>query len=167
MYPFYAAGDGNSTLQVVTKGTKKMKKMVAVLGIATFCCMSAASTSYAGDNGNGTVTVNGLVWLKDAGCLGPATWDGANSLAAQLAAGQCGLKDNSTPGQWRLPTKAELFDLYNSRSMFSNITGRYYWTTTASEKGPERMYRVQIGSGTISSMAVPTTLPNYIWPVKR
>lgn len=143
------------------------RNILTVLAAAVLFCMTVPSASFGGDNGNGTVTVNGLVWLKDAGCLGPASWDGAKGLAAQLAAGQCGLKDNSTPGQWRLPTKSELYDLYTSRSMFSNVTGRYYWTSTASQRGAERMYIVQIGGGTIASMAVPIDRPFYIWPVRR
>lgn len=61
------------------------------------------------DCGNGTVTdtVTGLIWLKDAGCLGSATWAAANESAAQLANGQCGLTDKSVPGDWRLPTIEE------------------------------------------------------------
>jgi len=61
------------------------------------------------DCGNGTVTdtVTGLIWLKNAGCLGFADWASANGLAATLANGQCGLTDNSSPGDWRLPNKDE------------------------------------------------------------
>jgi Protein of unknown function (DUF1566) len=61
------------------------------------------------DCANGTVTdqVTGLIWLKDASCLGFADYAGANAAAEQLASGACGLTDNSVAGQWRLPTKAE------------------------------------------------------------
>jgi hypothetical protein len=60
------------------------------------------------DCGNGTVTdtVTGLVWLKDANCYND-TYAGANTWAATLQDGMCGLTDNSSPGDWRLPTKAE------------------------------------------------------------
>jgi hypothetical protein len=58
--------------------------------------------------GNGTVTdtVTGLVWLKNAACLGSADWAAANGAAAGLKDGDCGgtLTDKSSPGDWRLPT---------------------------------------------------------------
>jgi Protein of unknown function (DUF1566) len=59
--------------------------------------------------GNGTVTdtATGLIWLQDAGCLGPLSWSGANQAAVALEHGQCGLADHSKPGDWRLPTNAE------------------------------------------------------------
>jgi hypothetical protein len=61
------------------------------------------------DCGNGTVTdtVTGLIWLRDAGCLGSLNWAAANQAAASLQDGQCGLTDRSKPGDWRLPTNAE------------------------------------------------------------
>ena len=64
-------------------------------------------------NGDGTVTDNdtGLVWLRDANCSlfhAPRDWyDATDILAPQLEDGYCGLADNSQPGDWRLPTKAE------------------------------------------------------------
>ena len=61
------------------------------------------------DCGNGTVTdtVTGLIWLKDATCLGSAPWAAANDLASSLAHGRCGLTDQSVAGDWRLPTIEE------------------------------------------------------------
>jgi len=61
------------------------------------------------DCGNGTVTdtVTGLIWLKDAGCLGDRAFAAANQAAAALEDGDCGLTDHSAPGDWRLPTSAE------------------------------------------------------------
>ena len=61
------------------------------------------------DCGNGTVTdtTTGLVWLKDAGCLGSADWATGNIAAAALVDGQCGLTDKSSAGDWRLPTPEE------------------------------------------------------------
>ncbi len=65
------------------------------------------------DCGNGTVTdtVTGLIWLKDATCatlpgLGNESgiYQAANEAAASLKDGDCGLTDNSSPGDWRLPT---------------------------------------------------------------
>ena len=63
------------------------------------------------DCGNGTVTdtVTGLIWLKQADCLGYANWVSAHQAAAALKSGDCGgtLNDGSSPGDWRLPTQAE------------------------------------------------------------
>ena len=52
------------------------------------------------DNGNGTVTDNltGLIWLKDAGCLGEQTWANALNSANTLNSGECGLSDGSQEG---------------------------------------------------------------------
>jgi len=61
------------------------------------------------DCGNGTVTdtVTGLIWLKQWDCLPQNTYAGANQAAAGLKNGDCGLADKSSPGDWRLATKAE------------------------------------------------------------
>jgi hypothetical protein len=61
------------------------------------------------DCGNGTVTdtETGLIWLKNANCFGQMDYGSANNAAADLAHGACGLSDNSSPGDWRLPTKSE------------------------------------------------------------
>jgi hypothetical protein len=58
------------------------------------------------DCGNGTVKdfKTGLFWLKNANCFGPQNWATANTSAAGLGHGQCGLTDGSLPGDWRLPT---------------------------------------------------------------
>ena len=61
------------------------------------------------DCGNGTVTdtVTGLIWLANANCFGTETYADANTMAAGLADGQCGLSDGSFAGDWRLATEAE------------------------------------------------------------
>jgi hypothetical protein len=61
------------------------------------------------DCGNGTVTdnVTGLIWLKQWDCLGSDTYAAANQAAAGLKDGDCSLTDKSSPGDWRLPTRAE------------------------------------------------------------
>ncbi len=65
------------------------------------------------DNLNGTVTdhLSGLIWLKDANCMGPRKWDDALKNANQLASGTCGLTDGSIAGQWRMPNVNELESL--------------------------------------------------------
>jgi uncharacterized protein DUF1566 len=61
------------------------------------------------DCGNGTVTdtLTGLIWLRDAACLGRADWASANTVAASLKQGDCGLSDGSQAGDWRLATGSE------------------------------------------------------------
>jgi hypothetical protein len=64
------------------------------------------------DNADGTVsdTVTGLRWLKRADCI-HADWAGAIAAVNALASGQCGLSDNSSAGQWRMPNRSELLSL--------------------------------------------------------
>lgn len=71
-------------------------------------CYSAVGDRYQ-DCGNGTVTdsVTGLIWLKQANCVPPGTWEAAFEAAALMQDGQCGLTDGSLPGDWRLPTREE------------------------------------------------------------
>ena len=62
------------------------------------------------DRGDGSVLdcYTDLLWLKDANCFGPSTWDEAQSAAAGLADGQCGLTDGSQATDWRQPVIEEL-----------------------------------------------------------
>ena len=71
-----------------------------------------AATRFS-DNGDGTVldTLTGLVWLKDAGCLGTAFWSEGLTAVNQLASGACGLSDGSVAGMWRMPNVVELESL--------------------------------------------------------
>ncbi len=75
------------------------------------------------DCGNGTVTDNktGLVWLKNANCIGQRDWHTAMEFVAglsdlldsRLCIGltpdqcDCGLSDGSSPGEWRLASADE------------------------------------------------------------
>jgi hypothetical protein len=63
-----------------------------------------------------TDTVTGLIWLKDPLCFFPAQTDyaTANTAAALLENGNCGLSDGSAAGDWRLPTKGEWEAVYKS-----------------------------------------------------
>ncbi len=60
------------------------------------------------DNGTVTDTATGAIWLKDVNCLGSLDYASANNAAAGLEHGECGLTDNSSPGDWRLPSRADL-----------------------------------------------------------
>ncbi len=88
------------------------------------------------DNCNGTVTDNlsGLIWLQNAIAFGQQNWWNANAAAATLDAGDFEwLTDGSSEGDWRLPTKLELFPfpggvgyaLFHDSGMLAN------WTSTS------------------------------------
>jgi archaellum component FlaC len=84
------------------------------------------------DNGNGTITDkrSGLIWLKNANCFGAQNWEKAKQSAATLASGQCGLRDGSGAGEWRLPTKEELKAMVDKRykmPALSNAKGTAQW----------------------------------------
>lgn len=78
-----------------------------ILGGADPPCDDTSGNLFV-DCGNGTVTdnVTKLIWLKDANCLGFGSWADAKIAAANLADGQCGLTDGSSPSDWCLPTLA-------------------------------------------------------------
>jgi hypothetical protein len=79
-------------------------------------CSNMGSTIHFADCGNGTVTdvASGLVWLKLTSCNFDQSHDNSMKTAAALKDGVCGLTDNSLPGDWRIPTKAELQALFKS-----------------------------------------------------
>lgn len=87
------------------------------------------------NNGTVTDTVTGLIMLKNANCLtlldvdadGTATWVTANEAAEALGdlpgpAGDCGLEDNSSPGDWRLMTKDEWLAIVKKECMVDDST---------------------------------------------
>ena len=59
------------------------------------------------ENGTVTDTDTALIWLKDANCFELEDFAGASTAVAELRDGDCGLTDNSSPGDWRLPTTEE------------------------------------------------------------
>ena len=112
-----------------------MKQIVVFLAIVSLAILLVScSTEEPGvmgpsdrfvDNGDGTVTdtaPEGLIWLKNANCLGgPLKWQAAKNVVAALAAGSCGLTDNSKAGDWCLPTllcpedaEDDMCDLYDA-----------------------------------------------------
>lgn len=114
------------------------------------------------DNGNGSVrdNVTGLVWLKKANCMDPSggvdkstagatngeiSWSDSLLWSNGLASGTCGLSDGSTPGQWRLPNREELYSLidfskygpsFPSGHPFENLQSCGYWTSTTEADYP-------------------------------
>lgn len=108
------------------------------------------------ENGDGTVTDNftGLIWLRNANCIGSTQpdWETALNLAAALPGTTfplCGLGEGSVPGDWRVPNVNELMSLVDYGATTTTGTGLpdghpfidfdgYYWTSTTFGLGPDR-----------------------------
>ena len=93
------------------------------------------------DNGNGTVTDNltGLVWLKDANPCGKKNWSQALTFCNNLSNGRAGLRDASSPGDWRLPNIREIYSLVDFSQFnpalppnhpFVKQQSSLYWSST-------------------------------------
>lgn len=78
---------------------------------------------------NGTLTdgVTGLIWLADPSCFSSTSWASGNADADTLGDGACDLTDQSSPGDWRLPT-AEEWRL--SRAVVPAEDNAIYWSAT-------------------------------------
>ena len=130
-------------------------------------------------NGTVTDTVTGLIWLQDAACLGVADWAAANQAAAALKHGDCGLTDGSSPGDWRLPTRAEwqatiaravMLDCVTDRSggppsltndvgtacygtgtesSFAGVASGLYWSSSSFETIPSRAWLGNLDDGVV------------------
>lgn len=103
---------------------------IVALQTAAASCADNSGDRYV-DCGNGTVTDNdtGLVWLKNANCIGEAgggtgdptpgrvDWSTAMEIVAGLSdlpgddPDDCGLEDGSSPGEWRLASQAEWLEM--------------------------------------------------------
>ena len=126
------------------------------------------------DCGNGTVTdtVTGLIWLQDASCLGFAFYAGANQRAAQLGADtgdgdSCGLKDNSKPGDWRLPTKEEwdaAARAVASDPVFLGVR-QGYWSSSTHESFPDLAWLGDLIAGNTNNVAKARG-SLFVWPVR-
>lgn len=132
------------------------------------------------DCGNGTATdaVTGLIWLKQSDCLANNTWAAANQAAAGLKDGDCGLTDKSSPGDWRLPTKAEWEEtvqhavdylsckvgqsggpsLTNDAgtacyaigpSSFAGVVSALYWSSTTIAQNPDFAFFIDTSNGRV------------------
>ena len=136
--------------------------------------ITSAATRFT-DNGNGTVTdsVTGLIWLKNANCLGFQPWTNALSSANGLASGNCGLTDGSTAGQWRLPNRNELQSLidYTASSPalpaghpFVGVQPTDYWSSSTYAPNTSNAWRVGLDAGTVPTYNKNT--PSFVWPVR-
>ncbi|HDL15010.1 MAG TPA: DUF1566 domain-containing protein [Euryarchaeota archaeon] len=131
------------------------------------------------DKGDGTVTDNltGLMWLKDAGCLGGRQWFDALDRVADFNTDpgkyNCVNYHTASYSDWRLPNRKELFSLIDfsrpglpSGDPFVNVEGDYYWSSTADGCGyfTCSAWRVDMGNGIVYSH----DMSNYsnVWPVR-
>jgi hypothetical protein len=139
------------------------------------------------DCGNGTVTdtVTGLIWLKNANCFELQNYAAANTAAAGLQTGACGLTDSSTPGDWRLPTREEFEAIllsscptvpriagngspvtgcYSANPWATGVQSDAYWTSTTYAGVSSDAWYVYLGGGHVYSGAKAFTF--YVWPVR-
>jgi len=139
------------------------------------------------DNGDGTVTDNttDLIWLKNADCFGPLTWDEAMTTTANLADGQCGLRDGSVAGDWHLPERDALLSLIDKRykypvlisntvdtdqwlegDSFSGGQTGPYWSAMTYANCPDAAWLVYLGLYYDGVGYESKTRLHYIWPVR-
>jgi Protein of unknown function (DUF1566) len=135
------------------------------------------------DNQDGTITdtLTGLIWLKDAGCLGSAFWSNALTAVNALANGACGLQDNSTAGQWRMPNLIELESLIDASSAnpalptshpFLSVSGGIYWSSTSyygGVSGSSAAWTIRLADGRYmndSNDNIKASANNHVWAVK-
>jgi hypothetical protein len=131
------------------------------------------------DNGDGTVTdqLTGLMWMKDAGCLGSTTWQAALDKVADLNANPgsytCG-GYTGTYTDWALPNVNELESLYNAEESdsaawlqgkgFLNVQSYYYWSSTTYAYSTDHAWVVYMGLGYV--YYIHRSYLNYVWPVR-
>jgi len=110
------------------------------------------------DNMDGTITDNltGLIWLKDANCLGGTrTWQQALDFANGLEDGECDLTDSSMEGNWYLPNRNQLTSLLDLEKFlpalpaghpFMNVMSAY-WSSTTDAPFPDLAWWVGLDGG--------------------
>ena len=147
------------------------------------------------NNGTVTDTVTGLIWLKQADCLGMMDYASSNTMAANLKSGQCGLTDHSKAGDWRLPTvdewRATLSVGPDCRNpaftnaagtgcfvygqQFTGVQSDQYWSSSAKIDAPDYAWIVDTHyneeasmaqTGLSSILSYQKTQPHWAWPVR-
>jgi len=178
----FTAYDGSNPLVALAKTGQQLSYAAGDDASANKGVTWSAATRFT-DNHDGTVTdaLTGLVWLKDAGCLGTALWAQALTAANALASGQCSLADNSTAGTWRLPNINELESLIDvsasspalsANHPFANVANGIYWSSTSyygGQTGSGAAWTLRLSDGRYmndTNSNVKTTASNQVWAVK-
>jgi hypothetical protein len=130
------------------------------------------------DQNDGTVLdmTNGLVWLKDASCMGQMDWFNAiEDPITNLQNGDCSgtLTDNSVWGEWRLPGRDELASLNHyfeaitatDTYFFSGVQNVFYWSSATVTENATYAWKVNpMAAGT--TIDLKTSATSYVWPVR-
>jgi len=170
------------------------RRIGAVSGIIVFCvfcgCLPCDGIlSPEGrwcDQENGTVKDmdTGLVWLKDASwggqyplSAGSISDTNAHDRASKVRNGiPITLTDGSETGDWRLPTRNELWGIAggaiehvrsDSPQFFTGVQDALYWTSTTAYffESTERAYLVHMHVGI--SPEQDQDYNGYVWPVRN
>lgn len=136
-------------------------KRITAIGVAVWCLMVIGS-ALAGETENGTVTINNLVWLKNAGCFPKSVLPYAAKDCEALKSGKCGLSDGSTSYDWRLPEKGDLMTAYSNSSFFTNVK-LGYWSLTEDR---ENEYFVVFPAGSAWSYHETKNTGYNVWCVR-
>ena len=173
---------------------------VVALQTAEASCGDRSTAIYV-ECGNGTVTDNrtGLVWLKNADCLGGGvSWYSAMTFVAGLSdhpghsVDDCGLRDGSSPGEWRLPSLAEweamVADAIDlgcepritndqgtscwsaecntiGRCVFSDVQSASYWSSSSRVSIPTNAWHFNM-SGAFGAGSIAKSSERSVWPVR-
>lgn len=147
-----------------------MKYVAVAIVIFVLAFNTTTHAAIFTDLNNGTIYDGGdLIWLKDADCFGVQNWFNANMKSNTLTNGQCGLSDGSKSGDWRQPTKDELWWLalngwYTlSMSGFSSVQLSTYWSGSVSGINP---WTVTLGTPPTSFGLNSTDMNYHVWPVR-
>jgi hypothetical protein len=136
------------------------------------------------DRGNGTVVDNltGLTWLKNANCFGTRTWNNALSDCHGLSDGFCGLSDDSSAFDWRLPNRFELESLltlkysdpvvpntagtgkWSEGNPFNSVISSNYWSSTTDAYNSGGAWVVGMDFGDVIYGFKGND--NFVWPVR-
>jgi hypothetical protein len=113
------------------------------------------------DNGDDTVTdtETGLIWLKDAGKIGPLNWKDAKKACETIG--------------MRLPTRNELLSLLDfdhcypplpEGHPFTSVQSGYYWSSTSGAGNTSGAWSVLVFFGYVGTNDKSNTY--NVWPVK-